>query len=330
MTRRAVILGGLAGLVLSLPATAQEPYPTRAVRVVVPFAAGGGADLVTRAVSQQLAARLGQPFVIDNRPGGAGTIGTEIVARAPADGYTLIVVGPNHTTNPHLFSKLPFDPLRDFAPIALLTAAPYILLAHPALPMVGLPDLIASARSRPGQLNYGSTGNGSAGHLAMEMIKTAAAIDIVHIPYKGSPPMLADLMGGQVAFAFDNVLSSAPLVAAGRLRALATSSIRRSPFFPDTPTVAEAAIAPGGVAALADFDVTVWQAMLAPAGTSPAIVARLNHEVDAVLASATLTDRMTELGVAVIGGAPADLARFLAADLAKWAVAVRASGARLD
>ncbi|MBV8169954.1 MAG: tripartite tricarboxylate transporter substrate binding protein [Alphaproteobacteria bacterium] len=320
-----LILAVLA-LLLAGPAAAQQPYPTRTVRVIVPFAAGGGADVVARAITQKLSERLGQQFFVDNRPGASGNIGTEIAARAPADGHTVIVVGPNHTTNPALFTSLPFDPVKDFAPVSLLTAAPYILVVHPAVAATNLKDLIALARAQPGKIDYGTTGNGSAGHLAMEIIRTAARIDMVHVPYKGSPPMLADLIAGQVSLAFDNVLSSAPHIQAGRLRALATSAIRRTPFFPDTPTVAEASGEPG----LVNFDVTVWQAMLAPAGTPPEIVALLSRETQAALAAPDLTQRLAELGVEVKASDPAGLAAFIAADLAKWATVVREAGAKLD
>ncbi len=318
MTRRAT----LAALLAPAIARAQDAYPSRPVRIVVPFAAGGGADAVGRVVAQALSERLGRPFVVDNRPGAAGNLGTEQVARAAADGYTLLVVGPNHTTNPHLFRQLPFDPVRDFAPVSLLTAAPYVLVAHPALPVRSLQDLFALARARPGVLSYGSAGNGTAGHLAMEMIRAQAGLDMVHVPYRGSPPLLTDLMGGRVAVGFDNVLSSAPSIAAGTLRALAVSGAQRAPALRDVPTIAESGL-PG-------FDVRVWQGLLAPAGTPEAIVALLAREVSAALAMPALQERLSLLGVEAIGGTPAEFAAFIAADLARWGEAVRVSGARVD
>ncbi|HYF08470.1 MAG TPA: tripartite tricarboxylate transporter substrate binding protein, partial [Acetobacteraceae bacterium] len=256
------------------------------------------------------------------RPGAAGNLGAEQVARAAPDGYTLLVVGPNHTTNPHLFRALPFDPMRDFAPVSLLTSAPYVLVAHPGLPARTLQELFALARARPGTLSYGSAGNGTAGHLAMEMIRAQAGLDMVHVPYRGSPPLLTDLMGGRVAVGFDNVLSSAPAIAAGTLRALAVSGARRAPALPDVPTIAESGL-PG-------FDVRVWQGLLAPAGTPPDILATLAREVRAALATPALQERMAALGVEAIGSTPAEFAAFLAADLARWGEAVRRSGARLD
>jgi tripartite-type tricarboxylate transporter receptor subunit TctC len=324
---RARVAGVLPGVVLALlvalsPASAETDYPSRPVRVVVPFAAGGGADVVARIVAQKLADRLGQGFFVDNRPGAAGNIGIELAAKAAPDGYTLVVVGPNFTTNPHLFAKLTFDPVKDFTPVSLLTAAPYILLVNPTVPARTLPELIALARAQPGALAYGSAGNGTAGHLAMELIKASAGIDLLHVPYKGSPAMLADLMGGQVALGFDNILSSAPHIAAGRLRAIAISGGHRSPALPELPTIAEAAL-PG-------FDVTVWQGMLAPAATPPAIVARLDREIRAGMQDPDLRERMAGLGVEVIAGPPAEFAAFIAADLARWGPVIRQSGARID
>lgn len=315
-------LAGVALAALAAPAIGQEAWPARTVRVIVPFAAGGGADLVARAVSAKLQERLGRQFVIDNRPGGAGNIGTDAAAKAAPDGYTLLITGPSHINNAHLFRSLPFDPIGGFAPVSLLTSAPYVLVADPALPLRGLQDLIAAAKARPGALSYGSAGNGTAGHLAMEMIKAQAGIDMVHVPYRGSPPVLADLMGGRIAVAFDNVLSSAPGIAAGRLRALAVSAARRAPALPDVPTVAESGL-PG-------FDVTVWQGALFPAGTDPAIVARLGAEMGQAMQAPDLRARLAELGAEAIGGPPADFARFLQNELVVWGEAVRRTGARLD
>lgn len=304
------------------PAVAQPAWPARPIRVVVPFAAGGGADLVARAVSQRLAEQTGWQCVVDNRPGGAGNIGTEAVAQAAPDGYTLLITGPSHIINAHLFRQLPFDPLRGFAPVSLLTSAPYVLVAAPNLQVGGLQDLIALARARPGALSYGSAGNGTAGHLAMELIKAAAGIDMVHVPYRGSPPLLTDLMGGRIAVAFDNVLSSSPGIAAGQLRALAVSGDRRAPALPAVPTVAESGL-PG-------FDVRVWQGALFPAGVDPAIVTRLAAELRTAMQAPELQVRLRDLGVEAIGSDAAGFAQLLEADNVRWREAVRRSGARLD
>ena len=301
---------------------AQEVWPARPVRVVVPFLAGGGGDAVGRAVSQALSERTGRAFVVDNRPGGASALGTELVARAAPDGYTMVIVGPNHSTNPHLMPRLPFDPLRDFSPIALLTSAPYVLVADPGLALRGFQDFIALARARPGALSYGSAGNGTAGHLAMEMIKLATGIDVVHVPYRGSPPVLVDVMAGRLAVGFDNVLSSSPGIRAGQMRALAVSGAERSALLPDVGTIAEQGM-PG-------FDVTVWQAALFPAGVDPAITARASAEMAAVLAMPELRARLAAIGVAPTPSTPGALADFIAADMARWGEVVRRAGVRLD
>jgi len=303
-------------------ALAQEAWPARPVRVVVPFLAGGGGDAVGRAISQALSERTGRAFVVDNRPGGASALGTELVARAAPDGYTMVIVGPNHSTNPHLMPRLPFDPLRDFSPIALLTSAPYVLVADPALPLRGFQDFIALARARPGALSYGSAGNGTAGHLAMEIIKLATGIDVVHVPYRGSPPVLVDVMAGRLAVGFDNVLSSSPGIRAGQMRALAVSGAERSALLPDVGTIAEQG--------MAGFDVTVWQAALFPAGVDPAITARASAEMAAVLATPELRARLAAIGVAPTPSTPAALADFIAADMARWGEVVRRAGVRLD
>jgi tripartite-type tricarboxylate transporter receptor subunit TctC len=303
-------------------ATAQQPWPTRPLRMVVPFAAGGGADIVGRTVAQKLTEAFGHQVIVDNRPGAAGNIGTEFVARAPADGYTMLIIGPNHATNPFLFRKIPFDPVKDFDPVSLLTSAPYVLLVHPSLPVKTVHDLANLARQRPGQINYGSAGNGTAGHLGMEIIKTTTKIDIQHVPYKGSPAFVADLIGGQVSAGYDNVLSSAPHIRSGRLRAIAVSGAKRSPSFPEVPTVAESGL-PG-------YDVTVWQALLAPAGTPRDVVARLHAEVVAGMQKPDVRERMTALGVEIIAGTPAQLGTFIRSELDKFRKVVEASGARIE
>lgn len=312
---------GIGG-VLAVPAMAQEAYPSRSVRIIVPFAAGGGADAVARALAQKLSERMGQQFVVDNRPGGAGNIGTEAAIRAAPDGYTLLLTGPSHVTNAHLFRQLPFDPLRGFAPISLLTSAPYVLVASPMLNARNFPELLALARSSSQPLSYGSAGNGTAGHLAMEMIKAEAGVDLVHVPYRGSPPLLTDLMAGRIAVAFDNVLSSSPAIAAGQLRALAVSGRTRAPSLPDVPTISETGL-PG-------FDVTVWQGALFPAGVEPAIIIRLATEMALAMQANDMRARLTALGVEPIGGTPAEFSSFLAQEHQRWGDVIRRSGAQVD
>ena len=326
MNRKLIARAGrycvLLGVIATSQAFAQSAYPNRTLRLIVPFAAGGGADITGRVVAQKLTEAFGQQVLVDNRAGAAGNIGTELAAKSAPDGYTLLLVGPNHTTNVSLFTKLNYDPVRDFDPVTLLTAAPYVLLVHPSLPAPDLKALIALARSKPGQLTYGSAGNGTAGHLAMESIKTQAKIDMLHVPYKGSPPLQSDLIGGQVVAGFDNVLSSVAHVKAGRLRALAVSSAKRSPALPDVPTVAQAAL-PG-------FDVTVWQGLLAPAGTPREIVARLHTEIISALQKSDVQSRMAALGVDIVGNSPAEFAAFIRRDIEKWALVIKAAGARID
>ena len=302
--------------------THAQTYPTKPVRLLVPFVPGGGADITGRAIAQKLAEGLGQQVVVDNRAGAASNIGTELAARSAPDGYTLLLIGPNHTTNVSLFAKLNYDPIKDFEPISLVTSAPYVLLVHPSLPVRNVKELIALARAKPGQLNYGSSGNGTAGHLAMELVKTQAKIDLQHVPYKGSQPLQTDLIGGQVVTGFGDALSSTPLVQAGRLRALAVSSAKRGHMLPDVPTMAEAAL-PG-------FDVTVWQGILAPAGTPREIVTRLHSEIISTLQKPEVQSRMAALGVETIGSSPQEFAAFIKRDIAKWAVVIKASGARID
>src|SRR5688572_28453870 len=240
-------------------APAADSFPSRPVRMIVPYAAGGGADIVARSIAQKLSESWGQQVVVDNRAGAGGNIGTEIAAKAPADGYTVLLIGPNHTVNISLYSKLPFDPIRDFAPVSLVTSAPYLLVVKSVLGVGSVKDLIALAKAKQGKIFYDSAGNSTAGHLGMELIKTMAGIEMVHVPYKGSPPVLTDLLGGQIAVAFDNVLASAPHVKAGKLRAIAVSTRSRSSAMPDVPTVSESG--------LKGFEVAVWQGILVPAGT---------------------------------------------------------------
>lgn len=319
MIRRALCALLLLGA--AAPAVAQDAWPSRPVRVVIPFLAGGGGDAVGRAVAQAMTERLGRPFVADNRPGGASSLGTELVARAAPDGYTLLIAGPNHATNPHLM-RLAFDTVRDFAPVSLLTTAPYVLVANPQLPARGLQDLLALARQRPGELTFGSAGNGTAGHLAMEMIKAATGVDMQHVPYRGSPPVLVDIMAGRISVALDNVLSSSGGIAEGRMRALAVTGARRSARLPDVPTVAEQGL-PG-------FDVTVWQGALFPAGTPQPIVDRLSAEIAAAMREPALRNRLAEIGVDALGSTPDEFRAFIDAELARWGEVVRRTGTRLD
>jgi tripartite-type tricarboxylate transporter receptor subunit TctC len=315
----ALLIGASSAMQNASPA---EKFPGRPMRMIIPYAAGGGADIVGRLIAQRLTENWGHQVVVDNRAGASGNIGTEIAARSPADGYTMLLIGPNHTVNISLYSKLAFDPIKDFAPVSLVTSAPYLLVVNPSTAIHSVNDLVALAKAHPGKILYGSAGNGTAGHLGMELIKTMAGIDMVHVAYKGSPPVLTDLMGGRVSAAFDNVLSAAPHVNAGKLRAIAVSTLKRSSAMPTVPTVAESG--------LSGFECAVWQGILVPAGTPKAIIDALNTAIVSVLKRPDVRDRMTAQSTDVIASKPEEFRAFMKADLVKWAKVVKDSGARID
>ena len=310
-----------AASVLSVSCLAQS-YPTKTVRVIVGWPPGGGADIVGRALAQELGKHFGQQFIVDNRPGASGNIGAALAARSPADGYTVVVVGGNHNTNIHLYKKIGYDPIKDFEPISILTSVSNLLVVHPSIPVRTVGELVALARAKPGQISYGSAGNGTTGHLAMELLRMTAKIDMMHVPYKGSNVFLGDLIGGQVSVGFDNVLSSAPHVKTGRLRGIATSGARRAPTLPDLPTVAESGF-PG-------FDVPLWQGILAPAGTPRGIIEQLHTAVVASLQKPDLRERFDRLGGEVIGSTPEEFRTFIRREVEKWGKVIRESGIRLD
>lgn len=322
--RHCSILRFAVALLVTISGTAfaAEGYPAKPIRMIVPFAAGGGADIVGRLIAQKVSEDWGEQIVVENRAGASGNIGAAFVAKSEPDGYTLLFTGPNHSTNVSLYDNLTYDPVRDFTPVALLTSAPYILVSNPDFPARSVGDLIRLARAQPGQIAYGSAGNGTAGHLAMELLKSTAGIDMIHVPYKGSAPMLNDLIGGRVSVAFDNILSSSQFIKAGSLRALATSGASRAPSMPDTPTVAESGL-PG-------FDVTVWQGLLAPAGTPPEIVELLSRKFVAALHAPEVTARLAAMNIELTGSTPRQFAEFLHDDIAKWAKVIKESGARPD
>jgi tripartite-type tricarboxylate transporter receptor subunit TctC len=302
---------------------AAADYPARAIRMVVPFPAGGTTDILGRIAGQKITEALSQQVIIDNRGGAGGNSGTEMVAKAPPDGYTLLTdPGSTLTINPHAYSKLGFDPVKDFAPITILAEVPNILEVHPALPVKNVKELIALAKSKPGQINYASTGAGQSTHLSMELFKSMAHIDINHIPYKGSAPALVDLIGGQVTVMFDNMPTSLPHVKAGKLRALAVSTARRSFALPELPTVAESGL-PG-------FEVSVWFAVLAPAATPRDIVQKLNAVLVKALQSPDVKQRLAEQGAEPVGNTPEQFAATIQRDLAKWAKVVKDANVKLD
>ncbi|MCC6533047.1 MAG: tripartite tricarboxylate transporter substrate binding protein [Burkholderiales bacterium] len=304
-------------------AHAQGGYPVKPIRYVVPYPPGGPLDIVARLTGQRLSARLGQPVIVDNRPGAGGNIGADMVAKAPPDGYTVVMGAvATHAINPHLYRKLPYDPVRDFAPVTLITQVPNILVVHPALPVKSVNDLIALAKAKPGALNFGSGSTGSAGHLAGELFKVMAKVDMVHVPYKGAAPAVADLLGGQIQLMFDNLASALPNVKAGKLRAVALTTSRRAAQVPDLPTIAESGL-PG-------FDLSTWFGIFAPAKTPGAIVAKLHAELSAILASAEIKAQLANLGAEPATLTPAEFERFVKSELAKYERIVQASGAKVD
>ena len=300
-----------------------QQYPTKAVRLIVGFPAGGTSDIMARLTGQKLSEAWGQTFIIDNRPGAGGNIGTELVAKAAPDGYTLLVSpGSTLTSNPAVYSKVPFDTVRDFAPVTMIAGVPNALVVHPSVPASNVKELIALAKSRPGQLAYASTGAGQSTHLSAELLKTSAGINMIHVPYKGSAPALTDIVAGQVSVMFDNLPSVLPFIKSCRLKPLAVSSAARSRALPEVPTVAESAL-PG-------FDVTVWFAVLAPAATPREIVNRLNAEVVKAIKTQDMRDRLAQQGAEAIGNTPEDFAAIIKRDLAKWAKVVKDANIKLD
>ncbi|HTO51513.1 MAG TPA: tripartite tricarboxylate transporter substrate binding protein [Burkholderiales bacterium] len=312
-----------AGVALATAAFAQ-PYPSKPIRFVVPFPPGGPLDIMGRAIAQKLADVWGQPVVVDNRPGAGGGIGAEIVAKSPGDGYTLLMGAVStHAINPSLYAKVPYDPQKDFVPVALVAQVPNILVVNPSLPVQSVKELIDYARAKPGALSFGSGSTGSTGHLAGELFKTMAGVDMVHIPYKGGAPAMQDLLAGQTQLMFDNLANALPQVKAGKLRALAVTTLKRAPTLPDLPTVAESGL-PG-------FDLTTWFGVFVPAGTPRETVAKLNAEIVKALASKDLADRLAAMGAAPPeNNTPESFAAFVRAEAAKYAQVVKRSGARVD
>ncbi len=312
-----------AGVLACCAGSAAAQYPVKPVRLIVPLAPGGGNDLLSRGVSKHLSESLGQSVIIDNRPGASGIIGTEAAARAASDGYTLLMGGSGQMSiNPSLYRKLPYDPFRDFALITLVASFPSLLTVHPSLPVKNVKDLIALAKARPGQINYASSGNGSGSHLAMELLKVMAHVNLVHIPFKGAGPALTDLIAGQVSVLFNNPLSSMPYAQSGRIRAVAVTGVKRLSAMPDIPTVGESGL-PG-------FDATVWLGLFAPAGTPVDIITRLNADVVKVLRRNEVQESFARQGIDAVGGTPEQFTARISADAAKWGAIIKASGARID
>jgi tripartite-type tricarboxylate transporter receptor subunit TctC len=312
-----------AAAMLLAAGAAAAAYPDRPVRLVVPFPAGGGADFMARALAQKLSAQLGQPVVLDHRAGAGGTIAAEVVAGAAPDGYTLVfgTVG-THAINVSLYAKLRYDPVRDFAPVSLTHLAPRVLVVHPSVPAQTVPELIALARAKPGELTFGSAGSGGTNHLSGELFKSMAGIDLVHVPYKGSAPASVDLLGGRITLVFDSIVAWGDHIKTGKVRALGVTSLRRSAALPDVPTIAESG--------LAGFDVANWLGVLAPAGTPKDAIARLNAEIRIAMADAEMQRQLVAVGIDPTYSTPEAFAELIRAYIPKWAKVVRASGARAD
>lgn len=312
------ILAGLAACVAAVSALAQ-PYPAKPIRLVVPFSAGGGGDVTARVIAAQMATRLGQPIVVEPRGGASAIIGTEIVAKSPPDGYTLLMgqTGPN-AINPGLFKKLPYDAIRDFAPIALATSYPYVIAINPSSPATSLKEFIALAKSRSGELSFGSAGVGSSAHLAAELFIRTAGLKMTHVPYKGTSQALADVVGGQLHMTFGDVPSTSSMVKSGRLRAIAVTGARRSSILAGIPTAAEAG--------LEGFEASAWLGFFAPAGTPRPIIDQLNAAVAEALKVPEVRERFARDGVELGGGTPEQFAAFLKQEIQKWGGVIRDAG----
>jgi tripartite-type tricarboxylate transporter receptor subunit TctC len=308
-------------LVAAIAPAAAQSYPSKPVRFVVPYAAGGATDLIARTIGEKLSASLGQPFVIDNRPGAATLLGAQLVAKAEPDGYTLLMAtSTTLAINASLYSKLPYDPVKDFAPISLAIQHPFVLLVDPKLPVQSVKQLVALAKAKPGQLAYASGGSGSFPHLAMAMFQSMVGIDVIHVPYKGSAPALTDLMGGQIAMMFDNTALN--YVKGGKIRALAVTTKDRLSVMPDVPTLAEAGV-PG-------YELAAWQGVIATAGTPRPIVDKLNGEIVKLLQLPDVRSRLTADGGQIITSTPDQFAAYIKTEIGRFAKVVKDSGAKVE
>ena len=315
--RPAALIGAVL-LLAPLLASAQS-YPTRGIRIVIPYAAGGAAGTVGRLLADKMSVSTGQPVIVDHRPGGGTIIGNNMVAKAAPDGYTLVMgTITSHAMLSSLSTRVPFDPEKDFAPISLITSLPFVLLAHPSVPAANVRELIALARQQPGKLSFGSAGNGTSNHLAGELFKSIAKVDMLHVPYKGSSPALADLLGGQITTMFDLTPTALTQIAGGKVQAIAITSARRSSVAPNIPTMAESGV-PG-------VEVVSWFGILAPAGTPAPIVNFLNAEIVKAMNAPDVRQQMAALGADVVTNTPQEFAAFISAERAKWAMVVREAG----
>jgi len=300
-----------------------QPYPAKPVRVIVPYPPGGGNDTLGRLFAAKLGERMGQPFVVENRPGAGTMIGTEAAAKSPPDGYTILLSSiATHALSPNLYARVPYDPIKDFAPITLLGVAPTVMVVNQDLAAASLAEFVALAKAKPGSFTYASGGNGTPPHINGEVFKALAGVDLLHVPYKGGGPALADLVAGRVHVMLDTAASAMPHVRGGRLRALAISAPQRSPEYPDLPTFAEAG--------LPQYETNAWYSMHAPAGTPPDVVRRLNAELVAILKDPDILARFKQLSTDPVGNSPEEFAAFVRAELEKYARIIKAANIRLD
>jgi tripartite-type tricarboxylate transporter receptor subunit TctC len=320
LLHRSLLALGLSAV--SLTAFAQDAYPSRPVRIVVPYAAGGPADLLARMVGERLSPRLGQPVVIENKPGTGGHTGAEQVAKGPADGYTLVLATIAHNGAVKLYNNLRYDPLKDLQPVILVAESPSVLIVNQSLPVTSVKELLALAQSKPGQLSYGSAGNGSAMHMAAELFRYMTKVDYVHVPYRGGAPAMADLLGGQIQLLFESLGTAHPHLKTGKVRALAVTGTRRDPSLPDVPTVAEAGVA--------GYSSVPWYTISAPSGVPAPIVNKLNAEINAVLKSPDLIERWNAQGVLALGGSPADAVKRNQVETAKWDAVITTANIKVD
>lgn len=316
------IVGGMLALALCVTGTAvAQQYPSKPVRIVVPFAPGGSNDILARVIGQKLTEVWGQQVIVENRPGGGTVIGTEVVAKSAPDGYTLLMVSPSHSTNPTLVKKLPFDTLRDLAPVILVAHSSNVLLAHPSLPARSVKELLALAKARPDEITFGSGGNGTSTHLSGELLAQRGRVKMVHVPYKGAAPAGIALLSGQVTWIFGNAIPSLPHIRAGRMRALAVTGARRNPVLPEVPTVADT---------LPGFEVYAWYGIAVQGATPKDVIARLNRDIGRVLDTSEMRSRLAAEGAEVKGGGPEEFWAFLRAEIDKWAIVIKAAGIKLE
>jgi tripartite-type tricarboxylate transporter receptor subunit TctC len=321
MKRRTLLL---AAALAALPMAAfAQGYPSKPIRFVVPYPPGGPLDTIARLLGQKVSEGVKQPVIVENKPGAGGNIGADFVAKSLADGHTILMGAvATHAINPTLYAKIPYDPVRDFAPITQVASTPNVLVVNTSLPVSSVAELITHAKANPGKLNFGSGSTGSAGHLAGELFNSLAGVQMAHIPYKGAAPAMQDLIGGQIHLMFDNLASSLTQVRAGRVKALAVTTAKRSSLAPELPTIAESG--------LAGFDISTWFGIFAPAGTPREAIARLHAEFTRALAAPDVREKMLNMGAEPVGNTPAEFATFIRAEVEKYARVIKASGARVD